>query len=102
MPSSSIFPFSPQWVFPVPARHGSRLFEFVISFSESVPEGLFVWLISVDVEFGKFYFSPEWRGFPAGHALRFSIPDRSVAEAIKKAAPKGGGGSLHPACAMLF
>ena len=101
MVSSPLFPFCPQWVFPVPPS--AAAWSFVVCFPGMAPEGFAVWARSswvVRVE--RVYPAPSWRGFGAGVAVRLVVRDRAIAEAIRRAAPKGGGGGLHPACAMLF
>lgn len=98
---SLFFPFSPQWVFPVASWRGESSSWFVVSFAGDAPEGLFRWLSESGCELGKMYVSPPWRGFPAGVAVRFGVRDKAIVEAIRSAAPKGGGGSLHPANKMI-
>ena len=94
--SSLFFPFSPQWVFP--SFVGPRSSEFVISFCGPAPVGFVSWLRSTPgVEFKKLYQCPSWRSFGPGVAVRFLVRDAVLSEAVRKAAPKGGGGSLHPA-----
>ena len=101
MSSSVFFPFSPQWVFSVPP--GASSWSFVVCFPGLAPEGFVAWVRSSSVvQVARVYPAPSWRGFGAGVAVRLVVRDPSIAEAIKRAAPKGGGGSLHPACAMLF
>ena len=95
---SLFFPFSPQWVFPVPSVRGGR---FVVSFAGSAPLGFVPWLRAHGVIVEAVFPCPAWRSFASGCALRLFVADATIAEAVKKSAPKGGGGSLHPGNAML-
>ena len=101
MSSSLFFPFSPQWVFPVPPGVGSSSRRFVISFVGAAPEGFVQWVRGSGAEVERVYACPVWRGFGAGVAVRLVVSDRAIGEAIQASAAKGGGGGLHPACAML-
>ena len=68
-----------------------------MSFCGPAPVGFVSWLRSTPgVEFKKVHQCPAWRSFGAGVAVRFWVRDPLVADAVRKSAPKGGGGSLHP------
>ena len=97
-----LFPFSPQWVFSVPSVRRGLPDRFVISFPDRVPPEFSKFVLKsyfIDVE--RVYVCPVWRRFREGVAVRVIVRDRALAKAIKAAAPKGGGGSLHPALGML-
>jgi hypothetical protein len=97
MSVSLFFPFSPQWVLCGLVGRGQSSRRFVISFAGAAPEGFAAWArSSSSVVVERVYPCEAWRGFGAGVAVRVAVRDESIAEAIKSAAPSGGGGSRHP------
>ena len=102
MASSLFFPFSPAWCFPVPSWGGRPVDVFVVCFEGSAPEGFVAWCRGSGVVVEKVFPAVPWRSFRAGVAVRLRVSEKSIADAVRKSASKGAGGSLHPACGMLF
>jgi hypothetical protein len=100
--SSLFFPFSPAWCFPVSPVPGSSVRRFVLHFEGAAPCGFVAWVRACPaVEVERVFPSSAWRSFGAGVAVRLVVRDLAIADAIRKSAAKGGGGSLHPGNKML-
>ena len=100
--SSLFFPFCPAWCFAVSPVPGSSVRRFVLHFEGAAPCGFVPWVRACpSVQIERVFPSESWRGFGPGVAVRLVVRDQAIAEAIKKSAPKGAGGSLHPGNKML-